>query len=360
MKITNPGHRAELLSAIRYLFSPSPLVGNFLSEVQGSSSAPEHLSGIVNTTVQMVNNLGNSVYGTQDSLSTLVSHPDCVSSVFSTPASWRSVNRKSECGSSMSNITCLRNTVSDWSLCVQAGTDSGLQVQTNMSVESESECSRRSSGTGYMDICGVGMSSKSLEYSKKKINHGKTLGIQMAEKLAPRVPLVHSKPSSNKRSVNLKKLILTLEPDQLENGDVDKLDKIRSWFVELDSDVTVKPMEGTGNMYTIIFQDVNAAIEALKFRRKGFKIRNKYPPRPCPTNHLKYRALKCLQVRRGKSFRGHFFKGVVEKGESVWVDQIKGRRARVINRGWVSLYTTDGRPLLVQEQGMRVNSVNSV
>jgi len=358
MKITNPLHRAELLSAIHYLFSWSPcLYPNVASEVQTSASSPPNFCGIMYP-VQLVNNPGSSVYDSRDSLSSFVSQTDCESSVLTTPAPWRPLNRRSECGSNISNITCLLSTVGDRSDCDTSvalsqngsfGTELFSQVQTDTSVVSDSEYCRRISGAGYMDVEGWGMSSKSLEYSKQRMHHSNTNDIQMADKSALAVPNGHSKPFSDKkdRSVNLK---LTLEPDQVsKNGDTDITDEIRSWFVNLDSSVTVKSMEDEGNIYTIIFQDVNAANEALKFRHKGLKIRKEYPPRPCPTNHVKYVALADLIVRRGKSFRGNLYMGVVEKGESVWVDQVKGRRARVMNRGWVSLYTTDGTPLLIQE-----------
>jgi len=361
MKITNHSHRAELLSAIRYLFSQSHCSHkNLSSEVQSSASSAHHC-GILYP-VQLVTNLGSSVYDSQDSLSAFVSQFDCESSVLSTPASWRPVNRRSECGSNISNITCLLSTVGDRSDCESSvalsqngsfGTDMGSQIQTDTSVISESECCRRISGAEYMDVWESGMSSRNIEYSGKRMHHRNTRDIQMADKSALPVPYGHNKPFSNKkdRSVNLKKLVLALEPDQVpENRDTNITDEIRSWFVELDSAVTVKPMEDEENIYTIIFQDGNAANEALKFRSKGFKIRNKYPPRPCPSNHIKYRALAKLIVRRGKSLRGNLFKGFVERGELVWVDQVKGRRARVRNRGWVSLYSKDGAPLLIQER----------
>jgi len=283
MKITNPSHRVELLSAISYLFSQSPCLNkNVASWVQASASSPPNHCGIIYP-VQLVNNTGSSVYDSQNSLSTFVSQSDCESSVLSTPVSWRPLNRRSENGSNISNITCLLSTVGDRSDCDTSvalsqngslGTDLCSWAQTDTSVVSDSERCRRISGAGYMDLEGSGMSSKNLGYSQERMHNSNTHDIQMADKSALAVPHGHSKPVSNKK---------------------------------------------------------------------------KYPPRPCPTNHIKYRALADLWVRRGKSLRGNLIKGVVEKGESVWVDQVKGRRARVMNRGWVSLYTTDGAPLLIQE-----------
>jgi len=140
----------------------------------------------------------------------------------------------------------------------------------------------------------------------------------MPDPLVPHMRRKHLTNNKN-RSVNLKKLILTLEPGQIpENEDEDMTNKIKSWFIIFDDEVTVKPMEENVNVYTIIFQDVDAANEALeKFKDKGFNIRFKYPPRPSPSLHIKYKALADLQIRKGKSLKGYLFTGVVKRGELV-------------------------------------------
>jgi len=202
-----------------------------------------------------------------------------------------------------------------------------------------------------MDVHGLDIPSQTYDYSKPKMHHRKTPDDEKSDKPAS-VRLRMLKPFLNEknRSVNLKKLILILKPDQIpESGDTDIIDNIRSRLLKLDSAVTVKSMEDKENMYTIISQNVHAANEALKFKNWGFEIRNKYPPRAPPKNHMRYKALADLIIRKGKSFRGIFCMGIVKRGESVWVNQVKGRRARVMNRGWVSRYTTDGIPLLIQE-----------
>jgi len=178
--------------------------------------------------------------------------------------------------------------------------------------------------------------------------HGReTSVIENTKEHVPQRPqLRRSKPISAKRNRcgNFKKLLLTLDPDQIpKNGDPDVL---RSWFVNFDSGVNVKPMDGCPSTYTIIFKSEEAGKEALKFRKKGFKIKMKYPRRARPKNPVEYKVLYDLQVRRGKSFKGNYLVGILKQGETVEVDQIKGLRARVVNKGWVSLKSENGIQLL--------------
>jgi len=119
-------------------------------------------------------------------------------------------------------------------------------------------------------------------------------------------------------------------------------------------------MKKKEDTYTIVFQDVDAAHAALlKFGNLGFTIKKKYPPRACPNTPRKFIALKDLLIREGKSLKGNIKEGCLIKGKKVWVNQAKGRRARIIKRneerreddevlGWVSLYSEDGEPLLQQ------------
>jgi len=211
-----------------------------------------------------------------------------------------------------------------------------------------------------MDVYGPSKPSENV-YSKLGTYHRKTCDIVKPENLASSVHHGHRKPvmiTKRNRSVNLRKLLLTLTPDQIPENPV--IETIRSWFLELDSAVTVRPMENKEDTYTIIFKDVVAAHEAvLKFGKLGYMIKKKYPPRACPNDPIKYKALKPLVILKGKSFRGNFKVGSLVKGEKVWVNQVKGRRARVIKRkeersednetrGWVSLFSEDGTPLLIQ------------
>jgi len=84
----------------------------------------------------------------------------------------------------------------------------------------------------------------------------------------------------------------------------------------------------------------------LKLREKGYEIKLKYPRRASPDNPVEYKVLCDLQVREGKSMNGELLAGIIKEGETIQVNQIKGRRARVVNRGWVSLKTEHGVRLL--------------
>jgi len=326
MEITNGLHRAELLSEIEYLFSEPPLPNGYVaSEMHPLTTSP----GGILYPMQLVPFYSvSSFHDNQNCMGTSFDQSQCESSVFSTCASRSPIDRQPESESSLRNITCLPNTVGKRLDCDNAtapsqvgsfGIESVYDAQTDMSVLFDSECSKRSSPR-HMNFHGSG-TSKNAECSKFRKHHRKTKDIKKPDMLSspgPHVGHGHHLPNKKNRLVNLKKLILALEPDQIpENGDADMTDAIKSWFVKLDGAVIVKPMEDHGNMYTLIFRDIGAANEALKFKDKRFNIRNKYPPRACPSCHIKYKAMADLIVRKGKSLRGNYFKGVVKRGESV-------------------------------------------
>jgi len=159
----------------------------------------------------------------------------------------------------------------------------------------------------------------------------------------------------NRKPLKYRQLVLTLQNDQISQEE--DINRIRSWFLELDPDVVVKELN-KGNTYTIAFQDSMRAKEALiKFRNEGYMIKFKFPRRPNPRAPMKYVALESLTIRSGKAFSGDIL-GQLSKGQKVTVDQVKGRRARLIKPdqevkkwGWVSLYSRDeGKPLLIQLQ----------
>jgi len=79
------------------------------------------------------------------------------------------------------------------------------------------------------------------------------------------------------------------------------------------------------------------------------EIRKKKGPRPTPSNPQRYMVLHHARMRSGKSMRSTVV-GFLKKGEIHWVNQIKGKRARIIERdddgdrniGWVSLRNNAG------------------
>jgi len=338
MEITNHAHREGLLKAIGCLFPD----GNVASKMQFLASTPASLSGIPCPVPLVPINSGSCASDNQNSMS--ISE----SSAFSAS---RSPVHRPEFESSLRYINglpyvgCWRSDFDSATMPSQVGSygiEMASHAGTDMRVVSDSECSKRSSRVRQMNVHGSG-TSKNVECSKLRVYHSKTHDIRKTDMPDPLGQQIRRK--------HLKKLILSLEPGQIPaNGDEDLANKIKSRFIKFDNEVTVKAMEEKGNTYTIIFRDVDSANEALKkFKDEGFNIRIKYAPRPSPSLHIKHKALWDLIIRKGKSFRGNFRKGVLKRGESVWVDQVKGRRARVINRGWVSLYSRDGTPLLVQD-----------
>jgi hypothetical protein len=78
-------------------------------------------------------------------------------------------------------------------------------------------------------------------------------------------------------------------------------------------------------------------------------------PSPTPKSPVEYKVLSRVTVRTGKSLKSEII-GHIYKGTIVTVNQIKGRRARVIRStinetiqiGWVSLHTSCSLQLLTQ------------
>jgi len=159
--------------------------------------------------------------------------------------------------------------------------------------------------------------------------------------------------NASRKGVKYRKLVLTLPDDEIsQKGDINR---IRARFAEIDPDVVVKQMD-KANKYTIAFQDPMKAKEALiKYRDQGYTIAFKFPRRPSPKAPIEYISLEDLTIRTGKAFSGDIV-GKLNKGQKVTVNQLKGRRARLIKTdqevekwGWVSMYSSeDGRQLLRQ------------
>jgi len=88
--------------------------------------------------------------------------------------------------------------------------------------------------------------------------------------------------------------------------------------------------------------------------------KNKIMPRP--KNPMQYRVLMTLKMKSGRSLQSSYV-GHVNKDTVVWVNTVRGRRARIVektetgtkNLGWVSLRLENGKHLLVQEQMYQVN-----
>merc|ERR1719266_1534426 len=83
---------------------------------------------------------------------------------------------------------------------------------------------------------------------------------------------------------------------------------------------------------------------------------------PRPKNPMQYRVLMTLKMKSGRSLQSSYV-GHVNKDTVVWVNTVRGRRARIVektetgtkNLGWVSLRLENGKHLLVQEQMYQSN-----
>jgi len=143
-------------------------------------------------------------------------------------------------------------------------------------------------------------------------------------------------------------LILTLRPEQC--GD------IVSRFEELNYTVKILPIETKQDSYVVVFPGRLMAEKALaEANIIGYKLTRKRLPRPSPRCPIMFRALYRLKIRSGKALSREAI-GWVKKNDLVIVNQVKGRRARLIVAeegrifiwGWVSLYTSNGLQLLEQ------------
>jgi len=156
--------------------------------------------------------------------------------------------------------------------------------------------------------------------------------------------------SGKNKDVKCRKLVVTLPAD--ERSRQRELHRIRFEGAEFGV-IEEQPMENE-NALTLVFQDNQTAVKAVKkYRRAGFKIAMKFSQRPCPRQPIKYISLEDLTIRKGKALSQDVV-GMLQQGKIVIVNQLKGRRARLIKPnkkdwGWVSMYSReDGRRLLAE------------
>jgi len=163
-------------------------------------------------------------------------------------------------------------------------------------------------------------------------------------------------PSKVCRPFRCRKLLLVLPRHEIEQNCC-SLESIQSRFQELEIQVEVELNVTKPNTYTLVFPNYEKAEEILSRSNEiGYKITKKYPPRPNPKRPLKYKSMAELDIRAGKSLGGDII-GKLKKGVIVTVNQVKGRRARLIRErksgvvetiGWVSLHEENGVNLLKQ------------
>lgn len=221
---------------------------------------------------------------------------------------------------------------------------------------SESGCSQMRSVTSYMesdsdikiDECGT---------DKLSIVHNTTEDVDVV--MVDRETGEESQsvtPSKVCRPFRCRKLLVVLRQHEIEK-ECCWLESIKSRFQELEIQVKVEPNDVKPNTYTLVFPNFQQAEEVLSRSDEiGYKITKKYPPRPNPKRPLKYQSMSDLPIRTGKSLSGDVI-GTLKKGMIVTVNQVKGRRARLIQEsecggvetiGWVSLHEENGVNLLKQ------------
>jgi len=234
--------------------------------------------------------------------------------------------------------------------------DETAQMEYTDVVMSESGYSQRSSAVSCTDsdhyIKGDGSSthkSSSVRTSNDKAD------VVMVER-ETRVDFKTATPLRMCRPLRCRKLLLILRADQTDK-DCCPMQSIRSRFQELKIQVEIEPTENKPNTYTLAFPDYLRADQVLSRADEiGYKLTKKYPPRPTPKRPLKYESMADLEIRTGKALSGDIV-GTLKKGKIVTVNQVKGRRARLIKEknngdietiGWVSLHEQDGINLLKQ------------
>jgi len=125
---------------------------------------------------------------------------------------------------------------------------------------------------------------------------------------------------------------------------------IKKRFHEFNYIVNVRP---SGDHYIVSFQNYLQAKHAVQ-RAQEIGYRLVMRPRATPKSPAKYICVSKCKIREGKSLSGNIV-GWLEKGETLTVNQLKGRRARLIgvNKngetvkiGWVTTKTKEGIELI--------------
>jgi len=165
-----------------------------------------------------------------------------------------------------------------------------------------------------------------------------------------------SRHGNGRRQLRCKKLQTTLTTNQFSRDEC-QIDHIRSRFEEMNFYVKVQRTEKDPQTYIITFKDCAEATNALlQANQIGYPLFKKWPTRPSPKRHIQYKSLTELIIREGKALSGNEV-GILPKGETVTVNQVKGRRARLVKPnedgklvtwGWVSVHSDSGDTLLTQ------------
>jgi hypothetical protein len=231
--------------------------------------------------------------------------------------------------------------------------------QTNSDLMSMSGYSQRSVGVSYTaseSYFGSEEFSGSMGSSVRRSQDTTEVGISNGKTREEYLEEVEEALLRGSKTLRCRKLLLILQNDQIVSDNI-AIQSIRARFQELKIQVQVEPMQDKRNVYTLVFPNYECADEVLlRAGEIGYKLQKKWPPRPTPKRPLKYKSLAVLKIRTGKSLNADVV-GILNKGEIVTVNQVKGRRARLIEEkengefvtiGWVSIHEEDGFSLLRQ------------
>jgi len=147
-------------------------------------------------------------------------------------------------------------------------------------------------------------------------------------------------------------LILSLGLDQKVS--FQETDEMKSRFAELNYNVQILPTSSKPDSYIIIFDNEQNTLKALaQSKAIGYNLAKYGDRQPSPRNLVRFKALIKLKVRAGMSLKDRKI-GLLKKNQIVTVNQVEGRRARVIffqdkeliNSGWVSLHSETGTTFL--------------
>jgi len=154
-------------------------------------------------------------------------------------------------------------------------------------------------------------------------------------------------------------LVLTLQPNQIikDIPNVCYIDTIKWWLKKFNFVAAeITPLKDPPFRYLLSFSESETAHAVFhKSEELGFKLVKKWPQRPRPSRPIWYKNLANQTIFSGKAFTGGK-RGTLDAGKNVLINQVKGRRARIIEMkkgkpetiGWVTMYTGEGDQLLKQ------------
>jgi len=154
-------------------------------------------------------------------------------------------------------------------------------------------------------------------------------------------------------------LILTFSPEQ--EVAIGWKQHVKIIFSTFNYNVEVVRCREKDSTYILVFDNEEEALNAnAELKSFWWKLSKYRPRRPSRDNPVSYKVIHLATVRVGKSLSSRKI-GMLEKNDIIRVNQVKGRRARIISSlngpqvGWVSLHSVTGEQLLERcQQHIRI------